>query len=289
MTTTEETQPRSPGFFPWAVGLAAFAALLFCEASLARRMSSLERLMIQAAQERQANVSEDDSAPLRRPSRSTAEVRREGDSPDFAADALPGSVLNTIASGVSALQGQIQSLTNVLSPSAATSGSAGVLEYDPTLPRNLNDEAKEEQQGRGWGPEQAVGSPNAVGGGDAREAWASNAPDAGPEWLWVGFERPVEAGRIRIRENHNPGAIAKVTGMVNQQEVVLWEGVAAKRPGPRDFAFPVAPGHVLQSVVVHLDTSRVAGWNEIDAVELIGRDGSRQWAVSANASSFYGQ
>ena len=33
---------------------------------------------------------------------------------------------------------------------------------------------------------------------------------------------------------------------------------------------------------------RVAGWNEIDAVELIGRDGSRQWAKGANASSSYG-
>ena len=39
---------------------------------------------------------------------------------------------------------------------------------------------------------------------------------------------------------------------------------------------------------VYLDTKRVAGWNEIDAVELIGRDGSRQWAKGASASSSYG-
>jgi hypothetical protein len=42
-------------------------------------------------------------------------------------------------------------------------------------------------------------------------------------------------------------------------------------------------------VRVYLDTAKVPGWNEIDAVELIGRDGTRQWAVSATASSTYAQ
>ena len=44
-------------------------------------------------------------------------------------------------------------------------------------------------------------------------------------------------------------------------------------------------GHHIRAL--HLDTTRVSGWNEIDAVELIGRDGSRQWATSAKASSSY--
>ena len=38
---------------------------------------------------------------------------------------------------------------------------------------------------------------------------------------------------------------------------------------------------------VDFDRARVPGWNEIDAVELVGRDGSRQWATSAKASSSY--
>jgi hypothetical protein len=33
----------------------------------------------------------------------------------------------------------------------------------------------------------------------------------------------------------------------------------------------------------------VPGWNEIDAVELIGRDGSHQWAKQASASSTYAE
>ncbi len=36
-----------------------------------------------------------------------------------------------------------------------------------------------------------------------------------------------------------------------------------------------------------VETKTVGGWNEIDAVELVGRDGSRQWATAATASSSY--
>ena len=38
---------------------------------------------------------------------------------------------------------------------------------------------------------------------------------------------------------------------------------------------------------IYLDTSAVAGWNEIDAVEIVAKDGSRQWACEATASSSY--
>jgi hypothetical protein len=42
-----------------------------------------------------------------------------------------------------------------------------------------------------------------------------------------------------------------------------------------------------KSIKVYLDTSLIQGWEEIDAVELVGRDGSRQWAKDVNASSTY--
>jgi hypothetical protein len=40
-------------------------------------------------------------------------------------------------------------------------------------------------------------------------------------------------------------------------------------------------------VKVYLNSPAVAGWNEIDAVGLIGLDGSTQWAISVEASSSY--
>lgn len=51
--------------------------------------------------------------------------------------------------------------------------------------------------------------------------------------------------------------------------------------------FPVDGTVRAQSVKVYLDTARVLGWNEIDAVEIVGRDGSRQWATASRASSSY--
>jgi hypothetical protein len=53
-------------------------------------------------------------------------------------------------------------------------------------------------------------------------------------------------------------------------------------------SFPVPPGVRSDQIKVYLDTARVPGWNEIDAVELIGADGTRQWASGSSASSYYG-
>jgi len=56
-----------------------------------------------------------------------------------------------------------------------------------------------------------------------------------------------------------------------------------------DSVFEVPPGIRSDKLRVELDTKRVAGWNEIDAVELIGSDGTRQWATESTASSYYGE
>ena len=56
---------------------------------------------------------------------------------------------------------------------------------------------------------------------------------------------------------------------------------------PVERVFPVSGAISASGVRVYLDTQRVPGWNEIDAVELVGRDGSRQWAAHARASSSF--
>ena len=159
-------------------------------------------------------------------------------------------------------------------------------EYDPTrlleAPPVANIPPK-----RGWGTEQVIGPPDTVRPGDAPTAWAPLKGNAGEEWLAVGFDRVVDVAEVRIRETYNPGAISKVTAVVNNEEVTLWEGTATPGNTPRDFVVPVSDNVQTDSVVLHLDTTRVGSWSEVDAVELVGRDGSRQWAKSANASSSY--
>src|SRR5207245_955698 len=114
--------------------------------------------------------------------------------------------------------------------------------------------------------------------------------DGGEEWLKLEYERPVDLVEVRVRESFNAGAIAKVTAFLpNGEEVTLWEGQEPPLQAPVDTSFPVNVAVRASSVKVYLDTRRVPGWNEIDAVELIGRDGSRQWATAATASSTYAQ
>jgi len=195
-------------------------------------------------------------------------------------------------SRIAALQAQVRRLQTAL---ARVPRGPTVPEYDPTQPpppAELETVAGPQTNAipkRSWGTEQVLGAPDTERAGDVPTAWASREPDGGPEWLATGFDQEVDIAEVRIRETYNPGAISKVTAVANGQEVVLWEGAAQGGAAPRDFVVRPTSNVRASSVVVHLDTARVPGWNEIDAVELVGRDGSRQWATSANASSTYAE
>ena len=146
------------------------------------------------------------------------------------------------------------------------------------------------QPKREWGPEQATGAPDTMEAGDLSTAWASLEPDAGPEWLEVSFAKAVEIDEIRIRETFNPGAVCKITAFSNENvEIVLWEGVKNPILAPTDMVVWPVLGIKSDRIKIHLDTKRIHGWNEIDAVEIIGADGSRQWGMNATASSFFGE
>jgi hypothetical protein len=143
---------------------------------------------------------------------------------------------------------------------------------------------------RSWGSEQAAGEPDTFQAGDISTAWASREPDGGEEWLKLDYEKSVDIAEVRVRETHNPGAIFKVTAfLANGTEVTLWEGVEPKAEPPVEMSFQVPDSVNAKSVKVYLDTKRVPGWNEIDAVQVIGRDGSQQWARQATASSTYAE
>jgi hypothetical protein len=141
-----------------------------------------------------------------------------------------------------------------------------------------------------WSPAQATGAPDTFQAGDMRSAWASQNPDGGPEWLRLEYERPVEIAQVRVRETYNPGALTSISAVLtNGSEITLWQGEEPKGEAPFESEFTVTNRVVAGTIIVHLDTRLVPGWNEIDAVELVGRDGARQWAKSATASSLFGQ
>jgi len=161
-----------------------------------------------------------------------------------------------------------------------------------SLAQEGGDEPAPAAPKRGWGPEQATGEPDTPRAGDIRTAWASLRPDGGPEWLRVGYRRAARIAQVRIRETFNPGAVVKVSALADGgREVLLWEGrdPTAEAPGDLVVEVPEAKRVEAKSVKIYLDTRLVPGWNEIDAVELIGRDGTRQWAATAAASSTFAE
>jgi hypothetical protein len=162
------------------------------------------------------------------------------------------------------------------------------VDFEESVPQPIGPQTPPEQPKRGWGPEQAIGAPDTPEAGDRQTAWAPGQQDGGPEWLRLDYANPVAIAQVRIREAYNPGAVWRVCALLDDgTEVLLWEGEDTTTTAPADFVVDVDGAVVGRCIKVYLDTARTPGWNEIDAVELVGRDGSRQWAIRASASSSY--
>ena len=125
-----------------------------------------------------------------------------------------------------------------------------------------------------WAALQATGEPNTPRAGDCSTAWASQAPDGDTEWLAVTFDIPVMPAMIRVHETYNAGSITKVEAKdATGAWRTLWEGAARACETPRWFEVAVPKGiWTTREIRLTLDSDAVPGWNEIDAVELVGAD-----------------
>jgi hypothetical protein len=131
--------------------------------------------------------------------------------------------------------------------------------------------ASSEYQHDDWSAMQATGKPDTEGPGDARTAWASLTADGGEEWLELGYEAPVLPVRVRIHETYNPGAVVKVEARDGKGGwTLLWQGRDPVREGAGWCELDVAAPMAVRTIRITLDSANVPGWNEIDAVELIG-------------------
>lgn len=139
-----------------------------------------------------------------------------------------------------------------------------------------------------WGPGQAVGAPNSPAG-DHPNAWAPLEANGGPEWLKLTYGRAVDVAQVRVHQNFSPGAIVRITAATGGGEVEIWSRKSGA--GKASHWLEVTPTSAARTaaITIHLDTRLVENWNEVDAVELIGADGSRQWAEKAEASSYWRQ
>ena len=133
-------------------------------------------------------------------------------------------------------------------------------------------QASSEYGNSDWSAAQATGAPNTEAAGDCVTAWASTETDGGDEWLELTYDRPVNPTAVRIRETFNPGAVTKVEA---QDGGGTWHTVWAGKDGTKDCPGWLTvtlevPEWTTRKIKLTLDSAAVPGWNEIDAVELIG-------------------
>ncbi len=156
-----------------------------------------------------------------------------------------------------------------------------------------------------WTAIQATGQPDTLACGDFGTAWAS-ASSTGADWIEVYYDTPVIPTEINIYESYNPSSVTSVQ-LIDVDGIVhpLYTGVPSKinDPCPYVFSLPVTFDSEIYAVRIEMDQSVLGGWNEIDAVELVGEaatsagttttttsDGAlEQFATSAIASSQYGE
>jgi hypothetical protein len=120
---------------------------------------------------------------------------------------------------------------------------------------------------------QATGVPNVDKYADDGAAWTSKTPDSGIEWLDLKYPKPVYATEVRVRESCGSGAVIKVEVFDEKGGAhAIWQG----NDPTKDLNYLMAkfPKTAFKTdhVKVTLATNVVPGWNEIDAVQLVGTD-----------------
>ncbi len=171
------------------------------------------------------------------------------------------------------LPGQIPTATIQAGDEPANHNRSGVI-YQWAV----SAEASSEFSSPEWSAEQAVGRPDSPGCGDYQFSWASAASDS-IDTLIVKFPILVYPLEIIIHESFNSDQVTKVE--VQDPERLGYYTVLQKnptkvdRPCPYQLIVPVEGIDFLTNTVrITVDQSQLGlGWNEIDAVQLIGRRG----------------
>ena len=124
-----------------------------------------------------------------------------------------------------------------------------------------------------WSAMQAAGAPDTSTCGDQITAWAS-ASSYGKDWLLLTYDQPVIPTRIAIYQTYHPGAVSQVE-VVDEggNSTTVYEadpGIVSQCPYLLEFEVKEVDT-LVRSIRITIDQSNHNGWNEIDAVQLIGK------------------
>jgi outer membrane protein OmpA-like peptidoglycan-associated protein len=134
-----------------------------------------------------------------------------------------------------------------------------------------------EGNGQQYRSVQLLGKPNKLPQAESgASAWRPAQPDAGEEWVKVGFETPMEIRQVVIAENFGAGCVTNVLAYDTQnKEYSLYKSKpeASKRgAGMHRIWLPQLTAFKVSAIKVVINTKLVAGWNELDAIGVSSSD-----------------
>jgi hypothetical protein len=134
--------------------------------------------------------------------------------------------------------------------------------------------ASTEYDNPSWSAFQATGAPNVPECADDGRAWASSSSNTA-EWIELTYAVPVAPTEINIHQTYNPTQIVKVEVISSDGSThEVWTGAPQAQsqcPYVMNIGVNLGQGIRVQTVRILIDQSVLGlGWNEIDAVELVG-------------------
>ncbi len=118
-----------------------------------------------------------------------------------------------------------------------------------------------------WSARQALHAPNVYPKhGDNTAAWASKPSNDTFEWIEVSLPKTTPTSQIVIVETFHPGAIVRIDDTSGPEAVIIWRGESPTSAQAQILHITLPKQRNLRSLRVVLDTRKVNGWNEIDAI-----------------------
>ena len=129
-----------------------------------------------------------------------------------------------------------------------------------------------------WAASQATGEPDVTECGDNVNAWASYGSNT-KEWIELTYETPVTPTEINIYQNYNPSQIVQVQMTATDgKKYTAWEGspeLTEYCPDQMTISLELTKKILVNKLRITIDQRYQGwGWDEIDAVELVGIDES---------------
>ena len=123
---------------------------------------------------------------------------------------------------------------------------------------------------------QALGAPNTFSYNDLDTAWSPSGANVGNQFLTLGFATPVQATGVVVRETYGNGFVYRID-LLDTADVLhtVFSGVDPSPTGvPVDFTTTFgATDYLVKGVKVYVDSNLRTGYEEIDAVQLLGTGG----------------